>query len=95
MRVHFFSFLLLYLQGIKTVIAIAYMVATSLGYVMLLTGGTLLSRVIKIKLDSKDIFNKQNQTFPQEERLLQNEYSINLPARYNLKAKTISSWINR
>lgn len=91
---YFFSFLLLYLRGIKTVVAIAYMVATSLGYIILLAGGTLLSRVIKIKLDSKDIFNKQNQTFPQEERLLQNEYSINLPARYNLKSKTNSSWIN-
>src|SRR5690349_13326485 len=70
------------------------MVITSLGYVLLLKGGILLSRVIKIKLDGKDIFNKQNETFPQEERLLRNEYSINLPATYKLKSKTISSWIN-
>ena len=26
--------------------------------------------------------------FPQEERLINNEYSINLPARYKLKRKT-------
>jgi hypothetical protein len=32
--------------------------------------------------------------FPQEERLLQNEYSINLPAQYNRKGKMRRSWIN-
>jgi hypothetical protein len=33
-------------------------------------------------------------TFPQEERLIKNEYSINLPAHYNIKGKTRKSWIN-
>lgn len=32
--------------------------------------------------------------FPQEERLLENEFSINLPAEYNLKGKIRKSWIN-
>ncbi len=32
--------------------------------------------------------------FPQEERLLENEYSINLPAQYNLKSKWRKSWVN-
>jgi hypothetical protein len=94
LTLYFFSFLVLYFQEIKTTLAIAYMVITSVGYVLLLKGGTLLSRVIKVRLDGKDIFNKQNETFPQEERLLRNEYSINLPATYKLKSKTISSWIN-
>ncbi|MNS10402.1 Type IV secretory system Conjugative DNA transfer [compost metagenome] len=71
-----------------------YMVVTSIGYLLLLTGGTLLSRIIKNKLNHKDIFNKENETFPQEERLLENEYSINLPARYYLKDKVRNSWIN-
>ena len=53
-----------------------------------------MSRVIKRKLSDKDIFNKENETFPQEERLLENQYSINLPARFNLKGKMQSSWIN-
>ena len=35
-----------------------------------------------------------NETFPQEERFLSNEYSINLPARYNLKNRVRKSWIN-
>lgn len=92
--IYFFSFLVFFIEAKPTITAVAYMATTSIGYILLLTGGTLLSRVIKIQLNNKDIFNKKNETFPQEERLLQNEYSINLPAQYNLKGKIISSWIN-
>lgn len=74
--------------------AMMYMAVTIAGYLLALTGGNLLSRIIKQKLNNKDIFNKENETFPQEERLLQNEYSINLPAQYNLKGKLRNSWIN-
>ncbi len=74
-------------------IAATYMILTTLGYLMLLNGGARLSRLIKISL-GQDIFNEFNETFPQEERLIQNEYSINLPARYNLKGKIRASWIN-
>lgn len=73
--------------------AITYITNTVIGYMMILTGGGMLSRIIKIKL-STDVFNKLNETFPQEERLLENEYSINLPAKYNLKGKERKSWIN-
>ncbi len=58
-----------------------------------LHGGALLSRLLKNKLN-KDIFNRLQETFPQEERLLNNEFSINLPALYNLKGKLRKSWIN-
>ena len=70
-----------------------YIGITSLGYILVLTGGTLLSRLLQIKLRD-DIFNKLNESFPQEERLLENEYSINLPAAYTLKGKRRKSWIN-
>ena len=43
---------------------------------------------------SNDVFNSLNETFPQEERLLTNEFSINLTARYNLKGRIRKSWIN-
>jgi hypothetical protein len=66
---------------------------TGIGYLLVLTGGTWLSRVLTEKLN-QDIFNSENETFPQEERKLENEYSVNLPARYNLKGKARSSWIN-
>ena len=42
----------------------------------------------------KDIFNKMNESFPQEERLLENEYSINLPAKYVFRGREKKSWIN-
>jgi len=70
-----------------------YIGITSLGYILVLTGGTLLSRLLQLRLRD-DIFNKLNESFPQEERLLENEYSINLPAAYTLKGKRRKSWIN-
>lgn len=76
------------------VCSVLYISLCSLGYLMTLSGGTLLSRIIRRKLSSADIFNKENETFPQEERLIENEYSVNLPARYRLKDKVRSSWIN-
>jgi hypothetical protein len=76
------------------VCSVLYISLCSLGYLMTLSGGTLLSRIIRRKLSSADIFNKENETFPQEERLIENEYSVNLPARYHLKDKVRSSWIN-
>jgi hypothetical protein len=74
-------------------VSVFYMLVTSLGYLLVLTGGTLLSRLIKFQF-KKDIFNKMNESFPQEERFLENEYSINLPAAYTLKGKRRTSWIN-
>ena len=70
-----------------------YIGITSLGYILTLTGGTLLSRHLKFNFRD-DIFNKLNESFPQEERLLENEYSINLPAAYTLQGKRRRSWIN-
>lgn len=70
-----------------------YISATSFGYLLFMTGGGLLFRMLKLKLGG-DIFNKENETFPQEERLLENEYSINLPAKYQFKGKERDSWIN-
>lgn len=84
---------LLSLDASVPVLAGIYMTVTSIGYLLILHGGTLLSRIIRKNLEG-DIFNRLQETFPQEERLLVNEYSINLPARYNLKGKIRKSWIN-
>ncbi len=91
---YFISYFSLFLFSLGSRNAIVYMMCTSAGFLMILSGGTMLSRIIKNRLSQKDIFNKLNETFPQEERLLENEYSINLPARYYLKDKQRSSWIN-
>ena len=84
---------LLYVAGSIVQISIAYMALTTIGYLLMVAGGTMLSRVLKLKLQ-KDIFNKENQSFPQEERLLENEFSVNFPARYHLKGKSKKSFIN-
>lgn len=87
------SHYLLKLSATVEVLAGLYMAVTSIGFLLILNGGTLLTRLLKERLDG-DIFNQLQETFPQEERLLENEYSINLPARYSLKGKIRRSWIN-
>ena len=93
LTVYFASTLALYMQLDAILLALLYILLTSLGYLLVLTGGVRLSRLIKSHLDS-DIFNNLAETFPQEERMLENEYSINLPAKYRLKDKIRDSWIN-
>lgn len=91
---YFGSYLAFVIFADAKVCSVLYISLCSLGYLMTLSGGILLSRIIRRKLSSADIFNKENETFPQEERLIENEYSVNLPARYHLKNKVRSSWIN-
>lgn len=92
--VFFISGLVLLLREEFHIVVIVYIALTVMGYLMVLNGGTRLSRIVRKKLDDRDIFNKLNETFPQEERLLENEFSINLPAEYYLKDKLHKSWIN-
>ncbi len=92
--IYFLSYLSLLVKTNSSTVAIVYICSTTIGFLLVLSGGTLLSRIIKNRLNNRDIFNKENETFPQEERLLENEYSINLPARYHLKDKVRNSWIN-
>lgn len=91
--IYWIAVLAFYVHAARNTIAILYMGLTATGYLLIMTGGAWLTRLLKEKLN-KDIFNKDNETFPQEERKLENEYSINLPAKYNLKGKTRDSWIN-
>lgn len=93
LALYFGSFILLSIKETPTSVNIYYISITAIGFLLFMTGGTQLSRILKLQLNN-DIFNKENETFPQEERLLENEYSINLPARYHLKGKVRKSWIN-
>jgi hypothetical protein len=90
---YFISVLCFYLPAGPAIIAVSYISLTSIGYLLVLTGGGQLNRLIKDKMN-KDIFNEENETFPQEERLLENEYSINLPAKYRLCKQVRDSFIN-
>jgi hypothetical protein len=80
-------------QSSTETIAVCYITLLSIGYLLFLNGGTQVSRLIHSKV-SDDIFNEENETFPQEEKFLQNEFSINFRGRYNLKGKQRDSWIN-
>ncbi|MDR7131675.1 hypothetical protein J2X69_004039 [Algoriphagus sp. 4150] len=90
---YFGSYILMKWQRPDEWVSIAYISLTSIGFLCILSGGTKLSRIIHDKL-SNDVFNTENETFPQEERLIENGFSVNLPARYNLKGMIRDSWIN-
>lgn len=90
---YFLSFLILLANMSICTQAMLYIGITGAGFLLVLSGGTILTRIIKDKL-SDDIFNTENETFPQEEKLLLNEFSINLEAMYNLRGKTRKSYIN-
>jgi hypothetical protein len=92
--IYFLSFLALYMPLPYVQRAIVYILVTSTGFLLIISGGTLLTRIIKDNINNDDIFNSESETFPQEERLLENEFSVNLPARYKLKGKYRNSWIN-
>ncbi|REA64496.1 conjugal transfer protein TraG [Dyadobacter luteus] len=91
---YFLPIVIFSLGFVSTLAVCCYIAFVSIGFSLVLSGGTLLSRVIYQKLNGGDIFNKENETFPQEQRLLTNEYSVNLPARFRLKDKVHGSWIN-
>jgi len=94
LTVYFCSFLALRYKAPFTSLTMLYVGVTSIGFLLVLSGGTLLSRIIKNGISPGDIFNSENETFPQEERLLDDDMSVNLPAKYNLKGKVRKSWIN-
>lgn len=93
LALYFLSGVLFSLRLSNLAVGMIYMAVTTAGFLLFITGVSQLFRIINIKL-TDDIFNKDNETFPQEERKLENEYSINLPAQYNFKGKIRNSWIN-
>ena len=70
-----------------------YTFSLSLGYICLLMAGVWMSRLLKNNL-MDDVFNMENESFMQETRLMQNEYSVNLPTRFYYKKKWNKGWIN-
>ena len=93
LMIYWLAFLSLYLSLANQLVPGLYYALSLTGNLSVLNGGVRLSRLIKGSL-AKDIFNSENETFPQEERLLENEYSVNLPAVYRLKQEERHSWIN-
>lgn len=90
---YFCAIFFFYFHWSDTLLIGLYCLITTIGFLLILAAGTWISRRIKQSL-AKDIFNSENETFPQEERLIENEYSVNLPAKYNYKGEIRDSWIN-
>ena len=70
-----------------------YIFTMTAGYLSLLVAGVWISRLLKNNL-MDDVFNLEIESFAQETRLIENEYSINLPTRFYYKKKWNDGWIN-
>lgn len=70
-----------------------YILTTGLGYIALLMAGVWMSRLLRNNL-MDDVFNNENESFQQETRLMENEYSVNLPTKFYYKGKWNDGWIN-
>ena len=70
-----------------------YITTLSAGYICMLMAGTWMSRLLKNNL-MDDVFNMENESFMQETRLIENEYSVNLPTRFYYKKKWNNGYIN-
>ena len=89
----FLNWWLLVLPIGKIGAASLYIFTLSVGYICLLMGGVWMSRLLKNNL-MDDVFNTENESFMQETRLMENEYSVNLPTRFYYKKKWNKGWIN-
>ena len=76
-----------------TAVTALYVFTLGTGYLCLLMAGLWMSRLYKHNL-MKDVFNEENESFMQETRLMENEYSVNLPTRFQYRGKMHDGWIN-
>ena len=72
---------------------ILYVVTLTAGYLGLLMAGLWMSRLYRHNLMG-DVFNIENESFWQETRLLENEYSVNLPTSFRFQGEQHDGWIN-
>ncbi|WLD24334.1 conjugal transfer protein MobC [Flavobacterium dauae] len=70
-----------------------YILTTSLGYIALMVAGAWMTRLLRSNL-MDDVFNNENESFQQETKLMQNEYSVNLPTKFYYRKKWNDGWIN-
>jgi len=89
----FMNWWILYLPLPAEATAGFYILTLSVGFLFLLVAGAWMSRLLKNNL-MDDVFNTENESFMQETRLLQSEYSVNLPTKFWYKKKEWRGWIN-
>jgi len=76
-----------------TTATISYILSTGVGYIALMVAGVWMSRLLRNNL-MDDVFNNENESFMQEIKLMENEYSVNLPTKFYYKGKWNNGWIN-
>ena len=89
----FMNWWMLGLPFSPTTDAVLYTVTLTAGYILLLMSGVWISRMLKHNL-MEDVFNTANESFMQETRLMENEYSVNLPTKFVYQGKEWDGWIN-
>ena len=85
--------LLLHLHLGTAATGFLYTATLGAGYVGLLTAGIWLGRLLSGGM-TDDPFNDENESFMQETRLIENEYSVNLPTLFYYRKRWNSGWIN-
>ena len=85
--------LLLHLHLGTAATGFLYTATLGAGYIGLLTAGIWLGRLLSGGM-TDDPFNDENESFMQETRLIQNEYSVNLPTLFYYGKRWNSGWIN-
>ena len=70
-----------------------YILTTGLGYISLMVAGVWISRLLRTNL-MDDVFNNENESFMQETKLMENEFSVNLPTKFWYNKKQHNGWIN-
>ena len=93
MVLFFLNWWLLELPLPHTAGTVLYIATLSVGYICMLMAGTWMSRLLKNNL-MEDVFNMENESFQQETRLIENEYSVNLPTRFYYNKKWNNGWVN-
>ena len=89
----FMNWWLLELPFSPIVNMVIYTITITVGYILLLMSGVWISRMFKHNL-MEDVFNVANESFMQETRLMENEYSVNLPTKFVYQGKEWDGWIN-
>ena len=89
----FMNWWLLELPFSPIVNMVIYTITITVGYILLLMSGVWISRMFKHNL-MEDVFNVANESFMQETRLMENEYSVNLPTKFTYQGKEWDGWIN-
>lgn len=74
-------------------LSVGYLLLTTVGVLYIIKGAQGLNRLIDFSL-ANDMFNRQNESFPQEQVKIETPYSVNIQTRYTYLNKLYTGWLN-